>query len=70
LTLNLDGIEVVYPKIDGIKFAISIESNKDHLIILRRFANASKYETQCLTHERRVTVEEMMSLAKESGQIK
>ena len=67
MTLNLEGIEVVYPRISGAKIGIKIESNMDNLIILRRFSNPCKISTQCLTYERRVTVAEMMSLAKESG---
>ena len=52
----LEGLEVVYPKISGTKIDIRIESNQDHIIVLRRFANKGKYSTQYTTYRRRLTV--------------
>ena len=66
----LEGLEVVYPRINGSRIDIKIESNKDHIIILRRIAIKCKYSTQYMTHRRRFTIQEMMGLAKESNEKK
>jgi len=66
---KLEGLEVVYPDYSGDKLDIKIEPHSDHIIIMRRFADVCRYSTQYMTHRRRFTVEEMMKLAKEEGQL-
>ena len=63
----LEGLEVIYPEElseDG-KIDIKIEARDEHVIVLRRNSNQCRYSTQYLTHRRRLTVDEMMTLARE-----
>ena len=54
---QLEGLEVVYPKIGdgGEEFELDISAGDDHIIILRRTENSCKYGLQYLTHERELT---------------
>ena len=67
---QLEGLEVVYPPPTGDdKIDIKIEAQKEHIIILRRNAGHCRYSTQYMTHRRRFTVQEMMQMAKDEGQL-
>ena len=42
---QLEGLEVVYPQMDGDKIDINIKANQEHIIILRRYSTTCRYNT-------------------------
>ena len=58
----LEGVDIVYPRYNGDRLDLKIESQEDHIIILRRNAVKYNYTTQHMTHRRRYSVEELMKL--------
>lgn len=64
---QLEGLEVVYPKIDfdSEDFELEIPAGGDHIILLRRIQSDCKYGLQYLTHDREISDEEMIQACKE-----
>lgn len=63
---QLDGLEVVYPAIkpDEEDIELEIPAGQDHIIILRRTENSCKYGLQYLTHQRKLSDDEMIEATK------
>ena len=66
MTPELEGLEIVYPQMRGEKIDIKLEAGQEHLILMRRYDGKCRYSTSYLTHKRRLTVDEMMKMAKDA----
>ena len=64
----LEGLEVIYPDMENEDdLLLNIPAGGDHIVILRRIDASCKYGLQYMTHQRQLTDEEIMEMAKDLG---